>query len=98
MRQKSVVSLKIRGQHEVGKDGTAVLEEHSIVSQRTGDFQCGGCTMTTPSNKPLVPSDTRALIAVDLGAESCRLRGYAFHAYFFAQQQASAAAVGERSA
>jgi rhamnulokinase len=29
--------------------------------------------MTTPSNKPLVPSDTRALIAVDLGAESCRV-------------------------
>jgi len=32
--------------------------------------------MTTPSNKPLAPSapsDTRALIAVDLGAESCRV-------------------------
>jgi rhamnulokinase len=29
--------------------------------------------MTTPSNKPLVPADTRALIAVDLGAESCRV-------------------------
>ncbi|MGA2437117.1 MAG: FGGY-family carbohydrate kinase [Acidobacteriaceae bacterium] len=32
--------------------------------------------MTTPSSKPLAPSapsDTRALIAVDLGAESCRV-------------------------
>ena len=32
--------------------------------------------MTTQSNKPFAasaPSDTRALIAVDLGAESCRV-------------------------
>jgi rhamnulokinase len=51
------------------------LEEQSI-RQRTGDgygIQRGGVPMTTPSNKPLAPSDTRALIAVDLGAESCRV-------------------------
>ncbi len=29
--------------------------------------------MTLSPNKPLAPSDTRALIAVDLGAESCRV-------------------------
>ncbi|HUD23096.1 MAG TPA: hypothetical protein VMQ60_09670, partial [Acidobacteriaceae bacterium] len=29
--------------------------------------------MPLSPNKPLLPSDTRALIAVDLGAESCRV-------------------------